>query len=31
VIDTQDALFFISLAGFFLFLGIVALESRKWR
>jgi ABC-2 type transport system permease protein len=31
VIDTQDALFFLSLSGFFLFLGIVALESRRWR
>ncbi len=31
VIDTQDVLFFLSLAGFFLFLGVVALESRKWR
>jgi gliding motility-associated transport system permease protein len=31
VIDTQDVLFFLSLAGFFLFLGIIALESRKWR
>lgn len=31
VIDTQDVLFFLSLAGFFLFLAVVALESRKWR
>ena len=31
VIDTQDVLFFLSLAGFFLFLGVLALESRKWR
>ena len=31
VIDSQDVLFFLSLAGFFLVLGIVALESRKWR
>ena len=31
VIDTQDVLFFLSLAGFFLFLGVIALESRKWR
>jgi ABC-2 type transport system permease protein len=31
VIDTQDVLFFLSLAGFFLFLGILALDSRKWR
>jgi ABC-2 type transport system permease protein len=31
VIDTQDVLFFVSLAGFFLFLGVLALESRKWR
>jgi ABC-2 type transport system permease protein len=30
-IDTQDILFFVSLAGFFLFLGVLALESRKWR
>jgi ABC-2 type transport system permease protein len=30
-IDTQDILFFLSLAGFFLFLGALALESRKWR
>lgn len=30
-VDTQDALFFLSLAGFFLFLGALALESRKWR
>ncbi|TMI82176.1 MAG: ABC transporter permease [Bacillati bacterium ANGP1] len=31
IIDTQDVLFFLSLAGFFLFLGVVALESRRWR
>ena len=31
IVDTQDVLFFLSLAGFFLFLGVVALESRKWR
>ncbi len=31
VIDTKDVLFFFSISGFFLFLGIVALESRKWR
>jgi ABC-2 type transport system permease protein len=31
VIDTQDVLFFLSLSGFFLFLGVLALESRKWR
>ena len=31
IVDTTDALYFLSLAGFFLFLGIVALESRKWR
>jgi ABC-2 type transport system permease protein len=31
VIDTQDVVFFLSLAGFFLFLGVLALESRKWR
>lgn len=31
VIDTKDVLFFLSLAGFFLFLAVVALESRKWR
>jgi ABC-2 type transport system permease protein len=31
VIDTQDVLFFLSLAGFFVFLGVLALESRKWR
>jgi ABC-2 type transport system permease protein len=31
VIDTKDVLFFLSLAGFFLFLGTLALESRKWR
>jgi ABC-2 type transport system permease protein len=31
VIDTQDVLFFLSVAGFFLFLGVVALEARKWR
>ncbi len=31
VIDTRDVLFFLSLAGFFLFLGVIALESRKWR
>jgi ABC-2 type transport system permease protein len=30
-IDTQDILFFVSLAAFFLFLGVLALESRKWR
>jgi ABC-2 type transport system permease protein len=31
VIDTTDVVFFLSLGGFFLFLGILALESRKWR
>ncbi|HLW60389.1 MAG TPA: ABC transporter permease subunit [bacterium] len=31
VIDTTDIVFFLSLGGFFLFLGILALESRKWR
>ena len=31
LVDTQDIIFFLSLAGFFLFLGAVALESRKWR
>lgn len=31
VIDTQDVVFFLSLAGFFLLLGTLALESRKWR
>ncbi len=31
VIDTQDVAFFLSLAGFFLFLGTISLESRKWR
>lgn len=31
VIDTTDIVFFLSLAGFFLFLGVLALESRKWR
>jgi ABC-2 type transport system permease protein len=31
VIDTQDILFFLSLAGLFVFLGVLALESRKWR
>jgi ABC-2 type transport system permease protein len=31
VIDTQDVLFFVSVAGFFVFLGVLALESRKWR
>ncbi|HLJ59017.1 MAG TPA: ABC transporter permease subunit [bacterium] len=31
VVDTQDIVFFLSLAGFFVFLGVVALESRKWR
>lgn len=31
VVDTQDVLFFLSLAGFFLFLGVLTLESRKWR
>ena len=31
VIDTKDLLFFLSLAGFFLFLGVLSLESRKWR
>jgi ABC-2 type transport system permease protein len=31
VIDTQDVLFFLSVAGFFLFLGTLSLESRKWR
>ena len=31
VIDTTDVVFFLSLAGFFLFLGVLALESRKWR
>jgi ABC-2 type transport system permease protein len=31
VVDTQDVVFFLSLAGFFVFLGVLALESRKWR
>jgi ABC-2 type transport system permease protein len=31
VIDTQDVLFFLSVAGFFLLLGTLSLESRKWR
>jgi ABC-2 type transport system permease protein len=31
VVDTQDVLFFLSLSAFFLFLGVLALESRKWR
>jgi ABC-2 type transport system permease protein len=31
IVDTQDIVFFISAAGFFLFLGVLALESRKWR
>lgn len=31
VVDTQDVLFFLSLSGFFVFLGVLALESRKWR
>ncbi len=31
VVDTQDIVFFLSLAGFFVFLGVLALESRKWR
>jgi ABC-2 type transport system permease protein len=30
-VDTHDVLYFLSLAGFFLFLGAMALESRKWR
>jgi len=31
IIDTKDVAFFLSLAGFFLFLGTISLESRKWR
>jgi ABC-2 type transport system permease protein len=31
VVDTQDIVFFLSVAGFFIFLGVLALESRKWR
>jgi ABC-2 type transport system permease protein len=31
VVDTQDIVFFLSIAGFFVFLGVLALESRKWR
>ncbi|HXX40469.1 MAG TPA: ABC transporter permease subunit [bacterium] len=31
VVDSQDIVFFLSLAGFFVFLGVLALESRKWR
>jgi len=31
VVDTQDVVFVLSLAGFFVFLGVLALESRKWR
>ena len=31
VIDTQDVLFFLSLTGFFLFLGVLSLEARRWR
>lgn len=31
VIDTKDVLFFLSLTAFFLFLGVMMLEARKWR
>ncbi|HLN13384.1 MAG TPA: ABC transporter permease subunit [bacterium] len=31
VVDTQDIVFFLSIAAFFVFLGVLALESRKWR
>jgi len=31
IVDTQDIVFFLSLSGFFVFLAVVALESRKWR
>ncbi len=31
VVDTRDVLFFLSLSFFFLFLGVLTLESRKWR
>ena len=31
LVDTQDVLFFLSTAGFFVFLSVLALESRKWR
>ena len=31
IVDTQDILFFLSMSAFFLFLGVLALESRKWR
>ncbi len=31
LVDTGDVLFFLSVAGFFVFLSVLALESRKWR
>ncbi len=31
IVDTQDLMFFLSVTVFFLFLGVLALESRKWR
>jgi ABC-2 type transport system permease protein len=31
VVDTQDVVFFLSVAGFFVFLAVIALEARKWR
>jgi ABC-2 type transport system permease protein len=30
VIDTRDIFYYISIIGFFLFLNIRSLESRKW-
>jgi ABC-2 type transport system permease protein len=30
VIDTRDALYFVTLIAFFLLLSLTALQSRKW-
>lgn len=31
VIDTRDVLYYLSVTGFFLYLNLIQLESRKWR
>ncbi|OGQ07600.1 MAG: ABC transporter [Deltaproteobacteria bacterium RIFCSPLOWO2_12_FULL_40_28] len=31
VIDSRDVLYYLSLAGYFLFLNVLSLESRKWK
>jgi len=31
VLDSRDILYYLSLAGFFLFLNVCTVESRKWK